>query len=295
VENKELDISSAKVDRAETLPSIFSKSDGKVITLSVHNKLDGISADDPPMHEFAPWSRFVVYGIRDGAQVLANIPATEVAYILDQSRKADWLEAMSETDEVTSCYKVTLSGKKYKDRTPAEILLENPAEKEGLTEQYKFLRSNVQKFPRNKIQMDAIAEAINLQNEGKLVVHKSPVTDIYTEDIKYLKSKTDKEGRVLVYSISIRYTAGQTSPITVAITNCYANLSASSGGQALPDMKNAVGQTSFEIHCPYKEWFCLIDAMADQVRNFKAMNYAVNIRLTREYVSRRNSALGNRN
>lgn len=291
--NYEEQMTSDKVERAETIRSIFVKSDGKPVVLSAHNKLSAITAfeDTPPMYETSEWSRFVFYIIKDGKQVIANIPAVDVAYLFDQTRKADWIASMSgDEEDLPECYKVTLFSRDFKGKTPAEVLLENPANEKALRDQYAFLEKNVARYPSNAAQMNGIAQAITLMQQGKLEKKKARTSVIYCKDIKFLSSKTDAQGRVLVYSVKITYTAGQDSPVTIEIGNSYAPLKTSSANTTVPDMKQAVGSVLHEIHCPYEEWFQMASTMHSQVENFKTCMFAKNFEKTQELVNRRFTA-----
>ncbi len=68
----------------------------------------------------------------------------------------------------TLAYSQTLAMKPFAGMTPAEVL-SDPKNEEELVTIYGYLEKNVDRYPKNKAQMSAINEALDLFRSGKLV------------------------------------------------------------------------------------------------------------------------------
>lgn len=136
-----------------------------------------------------------------------------------------------ESAEKTPAYTVKLKRGEFKDRTPAEILTNNPEKYNALTAYYNELVVNAgnpqyAKYQKmNEEQAKAIKEACALYAQQKLKktvsYPKIPIHDgIKTPDI----SKVDKNGNTEVRIIKIFYDTdpGNNEPYSIEITNCMA-------------------------------------------------------------------------
>lgn len=106
---------------------------------------------------------------------------------------------------------------KLKGKSPAEVLNE-PDGKEILNEQYKWLRSNLEKYPNNKKLMDAITEAGKLLESGSLKAVSSENVLIYSSEYRYMTG-LEKNTRNY-YTLKIECaTADEKAPYIISMTN----------------------------------------------------------------------------
>ena len=66
-------------------------------------------------------------------------------------------------------YTVRFTSGDMKGMTPAEVLFQNPENSAKLNEQFKFLKKNLKKYPKNQQQIDAILDASELVKKGELI------------------------------------------------------------------------------------------------------------------------------
>ena len=70
------------------------------------------------------------------------------------NKEMEHMISQSGEEQLSSAYTVRITTGKLKGKTPAELLIENPENKNILSEHYRFLKSNLAKYPKNQIQMD---------------------------------------------------------------------------------------------------------------------------------------------
>ena len=241
-----------------------------------------------PLELHAGYSRFVMTIIdatSGSAQfVHANIhpdeidlmkKKTEMAIEKMFSRKNGWETTDSET--LSPAYTVLMTSKEIAKKTPAELLNEDPANRTKLEAARAWLESNLSRYPNNKIQIEAIDDAIGLLNSGTLreVKSEAKVIDIYREDIKIPNSKKldpKHHNKTFVYSISIVCQPGQDYPFAINIMNCYATPKKTSMG-VIAEMSSAEATNKFSILLTEKEWNKVITKMEKNVTLFEQSNY----------------------
>jgi hypothetical protein len=192
-----------------------------------------IANEDIPLAVYdKKFSRLTFTGIDSEHQcsVSANIPVSLVAGMLAASDYAyrlhmDALYTKKEEAPESPAYTVRIASGTLKGRTPAEVLLEEANGKDLLNSQYKWLAENAAKYPKNKVQMEAIAEAAKLFKDGKLnkdSVQHSQVVNLYNADVRPLLRKPREDGTCPVYGISIDWHIGEKTPVVVTVKSFYA-------------------------------------------------------------------------
>jgi hypothetical protein len=174
------------------------------IVLGIDNYLSAPSEKDtvPPLEMHSPFSRFVVTIVdKSGAKIItpkANIPAGDVPGIV-QLAKAAMTERVrcnnagteaEVSSDTSSAYTQVLPFGRFKNKTPATVLLDNPADKTELLKTRDFLQEKAGQFPQNQKQIDAINEAVALCEAGLLK----------QEDAAHVKS-----GMQSIYAVSHKY------------------------------------------------------------------------------------------
>lgn len=192
-----------------------------------------IANEDIPLAVYdKKFSRLTFTGIDSEHQcsVSANIPVSLIAGVFaasDYAYKLHMDSLYSKKEEVAEspAYTVKITSGVLKGRTPAEVLIEDANGKELLNTQYKWLASNVEKYPKNKIQMDAITEAAKLLKDGKLnkdSVQYSQIINLYNAEVRPLLRKPREDGMCPVYGIKIDWRVGEKTPVVVTIKSFYA-------------------------------------------------------------------------
>jgi len=188
---------------------------------------------ESPLTGHSGYSRFVVTVINaEKVALSANIPIREIAGIDAKTKfaatKQFEYDCRQKSEGVSPAYTVKITTGTFKGKTPAEVLLENPANREKLTSHYNWLKENLAKYPNNKHQMEAIIEASNLEKAGNLKGEVSdtgykPSVKIYEAPMRPLASKKrEEDGKWLVYEFYIKWNVGDNYPVSVEIVNYYA-------------------------------------------------------------------------
>lgn len=265
----------------------------QICSISRVNKTLGVDAQlaipdvkngQSPLEMHAGYSRFILTILEavNGKYefVSANIAAEEVELIKFKTELAvkTYLDnSMNKKEEISPAYTTTFFTGEFKSKTPAMVLLENPANKTKLLNFKETLTANLAKFPRNKAQITAIEEAIQLMDAGKLSANSTPVQsfDIYRADIRMPHaSKKDSEGLTDVYGISICCDLSRNYPFTINIMTCKAPVKAFPNGTQAPDMAKAKYKKESNMTLTVEEWYKTINKMCNTVKLFEEMNFA---------------------
>lgn len=271
---------------------------GVDVALSVTNGCDKKS----PLMIHDGYSRMVLSLVDNtGEQTVvpvANIPATDIAYIMKMTDMAmekvfNAKTNISQTPEeqstatTSAAYTQILQIGTFKGKTPADVLLENPSNLAELKKQKAFLESKLSQFSANALPIKAIEDAINLYEIDALEKPSEPVVntatfDIYQSPVKP-RSKKDENGRNLVYSIGITCTPSNKYPFTITIFNCYAPVITKTGGTINVAMSEAVNKCKSSIKLNDMEWYSVISQMDRVVQYYERSYFAPMYKLARQY------------
>jgi hypothetical protein len=232
--------------------------------------------------------------------VTFNIPAKDVSYMHKKtsmvmaealSNKLNSQCTESKLDDVPNApaYTIKISSGALKGMTPAEILSESSLNKEKLENQRKWLMDNVEKYPKNQIQIDAINEALSLYKEGKLLKGESdsassatelPIIEIYSCPPKNIKP-LDEVGRYTVYDVSVIYDGSKGMPFTITVDNCFAPVDRSKGKNEIV-MSKAVNKKKISMALSEDEWFTMVDTMLSHKKMFENLTYPEQLKIARK-------------
>ena len=218
----------------------------------------------------------------------ANITARDIFGVLQKSKIAaykdvDFSLSMDEisvdNDRSAPAYTVKLTSGNLKGRTPAEILLTNGQQGEAaLTNQYKFLEENLNRYKGNKEQMDAILDAFNRLDNGTLnagSVRKKQEVMIYNSGCRPLVRKKDARGNSFVYELEIKWILGERYPVVVSIRNYYAPVIKTKDG--LYNVKISQRDKNTEIvnimNLSADEWAYACHMIETDIENFERILY----------------------
>ena len=182
-------------------------------------------------------------------------------------------------------YSVPIRSGKLKDKTPAQVLLENPRQLTELINQKKWLESNLSKYPGNKEQIDAITEAIKLYEEGALEATGEDagagagVYTVYETAPKNIQPR-DEEGRWTIYQCSIKYIPKNNLPFVIQVMNCMAPVDTKSGNEIV--LTKAINKHEQKMQLSEEEWFTMIDNMKAMKIMFENLTYPKQLDLAKE-------------
>lgn len=214
--------------------------------------------------------------------VFANVPADEGYYLYEKTKLAMQeilasKRVVVKEDVLSLGYTEKFTMGTFKGKTPAELLLENPNNKDNLIKQGEFLNKNAEKFPANKKMVAAIKDALTLMKEGKLehkaVSAPTNVITIYNEPMKPLMSNQDKNGNYLVYGIKILCDTSRNLPFSIEIMNCYAPVDKTAGGTLNPRMREAVNIKKINMNFSEKDWFKTVNRLNLTLNHFELTSF----------------------
>lgn len=222
----------------------------------------------------------------------ANLPAREIrgVYALSDSCFKSHVEggllthllgktanSSASSDDVlidSPAYTQKLFDNKFKGKTPADVLLENPDAKDDLIRTKNWLAQNISKYKGNALQIAAIEEAIKLLEVGELrpVENTKSSTEIliYEPECKFMSMK-NAAGNNLIYSLQITYDSAKRYPFTLTIMNCYAPVVNGTGGQKNIQMSAATDMVKSSFSMKANEWYGMISHINSVLDKFEAL------------------------
>ena len=235
------------------------------------------------------FSRFVMTILSEKNAATCNIPVEQIAYMDAATNYAfrQQMEAGSVVGGTTPAFTERFRTGKLKDKSPAEVLVENyDAGKKLLNEQYEFLKKNLEKYPANKKLMDAIMDAAKLSAEDleQTVGNASAPITILNIDCRPLIRKTREDGKCFCYEEKIVWNTTQKYPVCVEIKNYYAPVKKNEDGTlnvSLKD-KDASTEMDFTFNMSAQEWMYVMDQMKQAKDNFVTINFAKAINIAEE-------------
>lgn len=236
-----------------------------------------------------------------------NIPATEVGYVykltktaMDIKRQREflpWIKSVSDekpkqiskADNNSLAYEVKLADRTFRNKTPAEVLIADPNNKDKLLSIRDWLVKNQNKYPANKRQINAIDSAIELLNAGQLandddvaVLPTKNLIPIYDSGIKFRRKVDKKTEKNQIYQIKINYDIDKDYPIYIEIMNGFAPVTDTQSGGKNIRMTEAEKITKSFMLLTESEWFELILQAVKTVSNFETINFKKQFELSEE-------------
>lgn len=255
-------------------------------TLVISNELSKIPAEETtPLKFHSKFSRFTITIINEERKAAnGNIPIREMEDLIRRSGfayqkelEAELLPKAVKGNEVDSpAYTVRFTNGTMKGKTPAQVLAEDPGNgSDALNRQYKWLQSNLNKYPKNQEQMDAIRDAARLHREGKLCpvtsIASLPAFTIYEPGFRPLIRKQREDGKSFVYEIRITWNFGQNYPVEVEIQNYYAPVIKKENGMlnVLLKEKSVNDSITNKMKLSSMEWMHVIHMLETSIRTFE--------------------------
>ena len=244
--------------------------------------------------EYVAYSRFVLCLIDKTGSVTitpkANIPVADIFYIKEMKdialkQKSAFDMGMMEADEESE---ETFSGKTVpfgtsKGKTIPEVASEKGEEE--LQSLRGFLAKNATKHAINQTLINDIDLCLKLLKDGKAdaitAAPKRTIT-VYEQNLKYLSSNKDEDGRVFVYSIAMRCDLTKDMPWIVEVSNGYAPLELNAIGLKTPKASAMVGRSSSSMQMTSLEFCGLIDKMFYMARDYDTSVFTEQYLLAKE-------------
>ena len=262
------------------------------IVFGIDNYLSAPSEKDtvPPLEMHSPFSRFVATIIdKSGNKIItpkANIPANDIpgivsiatAAMAERIRSSNSDTGIEASSDVSPAYTQIIPFGRFKNRSPATVLLDNPTDREELLKTKEFFQSKVSEWPQNQKHIDAIDAAITLMDSGTLKQNsaaqvKAGMQVIYSVNHKYM-ADTNPQGHRLFYGMTIECYYNNKYPWVVTIENFFAPGQQTSKGGLTPKIDEKSGYAKGIIRLNDMEWSRMLNRLKSDIRNFESMWYS---------------------
>lgn len=244
------------------------------------------SENESPYKIYGKFSRYAI-SILDTSgtsnrSVRGNIRVTEIAdierrtqYAFNKHMQFETKGSVNNNDGSSSkVYTVKITTGSLKGKTPAEIISEGNGKM--LMQQKNFLEQHLHKYPNNKIQIDAINDAVKLYKEGKLenkknVQEENEIITLYNAGMHPLTRQTREDGKCLVYEISITWRVGANYPVTMTVSNYYARVEKMNDGRL--NVKDVDEQSKIRLNVSMSEaeWFNILSSIERNMNQFEVL------------------------
>lgn len=267
---------------------------GKGQILSIEAQLAEAKNGTSPLEMHANYSRFVCTLIdrspdvkqnynKDVIYPMANIPADEVEIIRSKTNSMVMMKILYESGttifakEIDSqcngpAYTQKLMVGNFRGKTPAQILAENPSAVNDLEKTAEWLKDRISSHAGNKAQYEAIIDGVKLIKNGLLNVESTGTKTFFTihqSDFKPLMSHTRKDGKTLVYAISINCDISKYIPYSVSIENYYAPVKKAADSTLNVVTQQAIDRVKSTMNLTEKEWLNMVRRMERSLNMFE--------------------------
>lgn len=230
-------------------------------------------AEPLTMHD-ATFSRFKVVIINEAKKAAsANIPVSAmpgIFYNMEAAARAGEMKKPPSENPQSPAYTVKITAGTLRGKTPAQALAEKPENKELLNNQINWLKQNLARYPGNKVQINAIQEALELYRAGHLkkVTPAEEDTVIYQTGMRPLIRRKRADGKCFVYEISVKYSAGE-RPVLFEIRNYYAPVIQRDNGLLNVQAKDRADEQKNTFRLTMPEWLWFRHVIEAQMRTFE--------------------------
>lgn len=229
----------------------------------------------PPL-ETPGYSVFKLFLMSNNKRMMANIPEDDMIDIYEDSRIARQIKLKAKAGAATE---VRFTSGTYRGKTPHEVLA-MPDGTATLQKMKAFLQKNLEKYPNNKTQIDAIDKALSDPKAAENADENIPSTyEIYSSGPKPLKSKDATKGYCFCYNVSITKNLAMRYPYEISITNCEAPMKKAANGQEVPELSKAIHQETEHIFIPEKKYFQMISKINEFRVNFRNLSVPEQLKL----------------
>lgn len=254
-------------------------------TFFILNELRGPECKDgsePLLFHHGTFSRFVFVIINEQKKaVTANLPVSAIPGIVEKVRNLNFAGMLSQTKEKahsSAAYTTVITSGILKGKTPAAALTENAQENRTLLiQQAKWLQQNLNRYPRNQVQIQAIEEGLKLYEEEKLdreasAVFRSEI--VYQSGMRPLIRRKRGDGKCFVYEMSIKWNGGAEKPVEVEIRNYYAPVEKKDSGLLNVRAKERSDEVKNSFSLTIEQWLWAVHMLEANIREFESLHAA---------------------
>lgn len=278
----------SKIEHPREIAVAINKNESFYKTLSVEAFLE-MATESPketadnvlqdPLKFFAEYSTFhftIIEKQRDGQNTTfarANILPKELAmlerrtqYATEKIMDAEQ-SGNNESNNLESAYTQQIRVGEFKGKTPAQVLLDNSENRDKLERTCSWLKEKISAHPGNKLQYDAIKEALLLYEQGKLQNKQctnSQVLNLLQKDYNPLRSTRRSDGKMMNYAIQIKCYPSDNMPYEITVRNFWAlyNENVIVEGSATEQVTNSIRITE-------AVWDNIVESMRRTVRIYE--------------------------
>ena len=251
----------------------------------VRNKTFSVEAryvreeEESPLKVFNHFSRYVLSVIEDKKPSKCNIPVnslSEIEAVTELCKKAYYEKPEIKSTNTSPAFTKRFTTGDLKGKTPVEVLLENENGKDILNKQYKWLKDNLEKYPKNKELMDAIVDASKLNvSTLKDIPATGKTYTILDIGCRPLIRKKREDGKCFCYEAKIIFDSSRNYPVSVTVKNYYAPVIKTDKGLfnvVLKD-KDKATEVSNEFNMTMAEWLNTVEIMSMSKQAFYLSNF----------------------
>lgn len=248
---------------------------------------------EPLLFHHDSFSRFIFVIINEEREaVTANVPVSAIPGIIEKIKNLNLISMMplapleSETPKSPGYTTIITSGI-LKGKTPVAALLEDAEKNQQLLiNQKKWLEQNIPRYPKNKIQIEAIEDALKLFKEGRISSDISmsgcKTEEVYNTGMRPLIRRKEKDGKHFVYEISIKWHGGMKKPVEIDIRNYYAPVIKTDTGLLNVLAKDRQNELHNSFSMTIDEWMWVAHMLETNISTFEYIHAGEFYRLANE-------------
>lgn len=243
--------------------------------------------DESPLKIFNPMSRFTTTIIQNGTAASINLHPSDLAqmravsdYAMNKYYDTKYNVSGTISESENPAFTTRFMSGKLKGKTPADVLIENKSlGRKILNDQYVFLKSNLERFPKNQELMDAIIAAANLDYAelGKRSASSAPLFTIIEIGCRGNIRKKRADGKCPCYDGNISFDLSRNLPVNIHIRNYNAPMKVKEDGtqNVILSGTDKASIISNDFSMSAECWLKCLKEMEDITMLFK-MRHAVN-------------------
>ncbi len=239
--------------------------------------------DESPMKIFDDtFSRYVMTIIQEGTAAYFNLHVDDLPGIrakTDIATKLQYTPSNNVSGGHTSpAFTKRFAGGNLKGKTPIDVLLEDPDKgKDVLNSQYKWLKENLEKYPKNQEMMDAIMDATK-QDLSSLSKEDTPAAAPITLleiGCRPLQRKKRDDGKCLCYEGKVVWDPSRDYNVSIEAKNYYAPVNKREDGTLNVDLSNKDRSTEkvHRFNMSGEEWLAALYTMEQTRDEFRIISF----------------------
>jgi len=162
----------------------------------------------------------------------------------------------------------------FKGKTPANVLLEDSDNRSKLLSMYKNLSENADTYKMNRVQMDAIREAVELFDEGALTSEQASASAMILYDSGFKPNCYKEEnGLTPVTEMKVYFSPGNDYPVEYVVENYRAPVEKKENGTLNVVRSKKAGSVTHNFRIAYGDLCSDIDELERYVNAFSMVHF----------------------